>query len=221
MQKYGIVYKITNNINGKAYVGQTIRSLNARIKQHMTCKRCIMHKAFKKYGFENFTIEILDTAYSKEELNQKEIYWISKFDTFKNGYNLCEGGGQTSGYHHTEKSKKIMSEYKKDLYNGENNPFYNKQHSEKSKKKMSEARKGMAHLNDNQVKKLRESHFHKKVINLDTNKVFDSVKEAANFYGLKDTHISRVCKGKRKRTGGFRWMYYEEYLKLHINCEAS
>ena len=43
--------------------------------------------------------------------------------------------------------------------------------------------------------------------NVDTGEVFDSVKKAAEKYGLKDTHISRVCKGKRKTTGGFKWEY--------------
>ena len=84
-----------------------------------------------------------------------------------------------------------------------------KVHSSESKKKMSEKRLGMSHLTKEQVKKLRESHFIRKVKNIDTGEVFNSIKEASKTYGLKETHITRVCKGRRKRTGGFRWEYVE------------
>ena len=57
------------------------------------------------------------------------------------------------------------------------------------------------------VQKVRACHYKAKVKNVDTGEVFSSVKEAALRYDLKDTHITRVCKGKRKRTGGFRWEY--------------
>lgn len=222
LEVYGVIYKITNNINGKSYIGQTVRSVEVRIKEHIR-KSCIMSRAFKKYGIENFTIEIIDSAYSEEELNKKEIYWISKFDTFKNGYNLCEGGGQTSGYHHTEEAKKKMSNTRilKGDQIGENNNFYGKHHSEEQRKKWSKQRRGRK-LTDEWKQKISDnSSIKKKVINIDTKEVFNSVREAAEFYGLKDTHISRVCKGKRKRTGGFRWMHYEEYIKLNTNNEAS
>lgn len=53
----------------------------------------------------------------------------------------------------------------------------------------------------------------RKVINIDTGEVFNSINEASNIYNLKPTHISRVCRGKRKRTGGYKWMYYEDYLE--------
>ena len=61
----------------------------------------------------------------------------------------------------------------------------------------------MVHLTDEQVTNLRKPHHTVKVLNVETGEVFNSVKAAAEKYGLKDTHITRVCKGKRKRTGGF------------------
>lgn len=57
-----------------------------------------------------------------------------------------------------------------------------------------------------------------KVVNLDTKEVFNSVNEAAKKYNIIPTHISRVCRGKRKHTGGYRWQYYSEYMT--IPCEA-
>ena len=60
-----------------------------------------------------------------------------------------------------------------------------------------------------QVERLRMSHHTVKVRNVETGEVFNSVKEAAREYNLKETHITRVCKGKRKTTGGFHWCYEE------------
>ena len=130
-----IIYKITNKINDKIYIGQTIRSLEERVKEHKRKKNCSLYKAFNKYGIENFDFEIIEKCNSIEEMNEKEIYWIKYYDCLMpKGYNLCEGGGQTNGC-------------------------------------------------------------------------------------IKDTHITRVCKGKRNKTGGYRWQYLEEYMA--IPCQAS
>ena len=123
------------------------------------------------------------------------------------GYNQCYGGNNTCGYHHKEESKQKMSIKKSQNYIGEGNPFYNKTHSEESRKKMSEARKGLKHLTEEQIKRLRESHHTVKVINVDTGEVFDSIKDAGLKYNIEPTHITRVCKGKRKTCGGYRWEY--------------
>lgn len=197
----GIIYKITNNINGKIYIGQTIRELEVRIKEHKRHKDTIMGKVFDKYGIDNFTIEIIDIADNIEELNDKEIYWISYYDSTNKdkGYNLCNGGDNTSGYKHTEKSKKKMSD-NHPKYFGEDNHFYGKTHSEETRKIMSEKGK------DNRANM-------RPVINLDTGEIFISIRRACEKYPhILPTHITRVCKGKRKRTGGYRWAYYEEVV---------
>lgn len=67
----------------------------------------------------------------------------------------------------------------------------------------------MAHFTDEQVANLGKSHHTVKVLNVETGEVFDSVKAAAEKYGLKDTHITHVCKGKRKRTRRFQWEYFQ------------
>lgn len=138
-----IIYKVTNLINGKCYVGQTIRTLEERIAEHKRKKRLLLSKAFEKYGFENFSFEILDTAKTLNELNEKEIHWINQLNTIKpNGYNLCKGGNNTFGYHHREDSKKSMSIKKSNMYVGNGNPFYGKKHTEKAKEKMRIAKTG-------------------------------------------------------------------------------
>lgn len=103
-----IIYLITNNINGKKYIGQTVQSVETRFYQHCRDKRSgsTVSKAITKYGKDNFTIEIIDTADSFLELNIKEEYWICSLDLVKKGYNSRTGGRDGR---HTEQSRAKMS----------------------------------------------------------------------------------------------------------------
>ena len=90
------IYKITNCVNGKCYVGQTKRKLSIRWNQHLnsgknTKSNQAIHKAMRKYGVECFLIEVLQEC-KASELNELEVYWIAKLDTYKHGYNETYGG---------------------------------------------------------------------------------------------------------------------------------
>lgn len=88
----GIIYKITNKVNGKSYIGQTRYTIEFRWKQHQHKKdNTYFHNAIHKYGIDNFYIEILEEC-DVEKLNSREIYYIAKYNTFNNGYNLTIGG---------------------------------------------------------------------------------------------------------------------------------
>lgn len=94
---YGIIYKITNKVNNRIYVGQTIHPLLYRWKNHIRAanrgSNIYFHKAIRKYGKENFIIEELTKASSKEELNLLEIEYIKKYNSLApNGYNTSTGG---------------------------------------------------------------------------------------------------------------------------------
>ena len=88
------IYKITNKINGHAYIGQSV-NIQKRLTKHKHYEQEDSHyplyRAFQKYGIENFLFEILEEC-TIDELDNREIYWIQYYDTFKNGYNQTSGG---------------------------------------------------------------------------------------------------------------------------------
>jgi len=87
-----VIYCIKNKINSKIYIGQTRLSLKKRIKQHLVAKSFI-GKALRKYGVSTFDISIIYNAKNLEDLNNKEIFYIKKYNSIgKNGYNLDSGG---------------------------------------------------------------------------------------------------------------------------------
>lgn len=100
MEIDGFVYKYTNKINGKVYIGQTIRE-HSRYCEHKNAKGdSTFHNAIKKYGFDNFEYEIIAYADTKEMLNYVERYYIRKYNAFaKNGYNMTKGGDGRLGFH--------------------------------------------------------------------------------------------------------------------------
>jgi group I intron endonuclease len=108
-----IIYKITFPSN-KVYIGQTIEPLSTRISHHKTDAKLNRDRtefspsgskicnAIRKYGLDNSWIEIIDTANSLDELNNKEIYWIKYFKSLENGYNIKPGGNNKR---HSEETK--------------------------------------------------------------------------------------------------------------------
>lgn len=90
------IYKITNLINGKCYIGQTTRNIKERWNSHCYRKdsKSIINFAINKYGKNNFKLEILEKT-TINKLDKKEIYWINKLNTMApNGYNLESGGNK-------------------------------------------------------------------------------------------------------------------------------
>lgn len=92
----GKIYKITNDLNDKVYVGQTIQSLSKRFNAHCSnsndkSSNMYIKRAILKYGRKHFTITLIEEC-EDSLLDEREIYWISYFDSYKSGYNLTEGG---------------------------------------------------------------------------------------------------------------------------------
>lgn len=91
-----VVYKTTNLINGKIYIGK-----DESMKPHYIGSGYILKKAIRKYGKENFKKDILESCGSREELEEKERYWIKELNATNPeiGYNVAEGGTGGNTYH--------------------------------------------------------------------------------------------------------------------------
>nr|DAQ11211.1 MAG TPA: intron associated endonuclease [Bacteriophage sp.] len=94
------IYLIKNNINGKQYIGQTRRSIEQRMCEHqrdaISGRGHYISHAIAKYGWDNFTVNVLAETDSIDELNRLEEYYIRKYNTVECGYNLCYGGNSNT-----------------------------------------------------------------------------------------------------------------------------
>lgn len=104
----GIIYIITNDLNSKVYIGQTKRTLEERWREHRR-KKCsfgeysmLIKRAIFKYGEQHFKIRELEKC-NVENLNDREIYYISLYNSYNSGYNLTKGGQEST------KSLKLLS----------------------------------------------------------------------------------------------------------------
>jgi len=138
-----IIYKATNIVNGKCYIGQTVSSLRVRINGHIKeSKRSItnaFHNAINKYGKNSFMWEVLCECDTKEELNDMEYHYIKSYHSHisENGYNILWGESRKPFISGINKHTKEYREYLKRAYLGSNNPFYGKKHTEETRLKMS------------------------------------------------------------------------------------
>lgn len=129
------IYKITNLLNEQSYIGLSVNIEKRWLKhksnyQNLNNKEYekTLYRAFRKYGIENFSFEVLEEC-DQTELSNREIYWISYYNTFANGYNetpggeiICIGGENHPNHKLTEKDIKIIRNYynnkarKKDIF---------------------------------------------------------------------------------------------------------
>lgn len=202
MEKY-YVYLHLNKQNGKKYYGITSEE-----KPEIRWKKGYSHNkhfssAINKYGWDGFFHIIIEKNLSKKEAEEIEQKLILKDKTNNPlyGYNLTSGGG-LGVVRHSEKSKKLMSEHTKGVLN----PMYGKQHSKETKEKISKALSN--HPNTS-----------KRVLCIDTGKVYPSSREIERQCGINHNSINQVCNGKQKTAGKMCWKYIteEEYNLLKEN----
>lgn len=137
-----MIYKVENLINGKIYIGKTIRTLNERKLEHinrMSHRKSYFHNALKKYGPSAFRWQIVEKDKDELELNVLEQHYIQYYKTkYPNGYNLTSGGEGVIGYVMTRRHRENLSK----SMMGEKNHRFGKPLSKKHKRKISEANKG-------------------------------------------------------------------------------
>ena len=202
----GFIYKITNQINKKIYIGKTIFSITHRFNQHLWesfNSKCngynfILHKAIRKYGKENFKIELIE-EFSNELLDEREQYWIEKLNSkIPYGYNMTLGGEGALKYDRLKiikmweeglstqqiiescgicfsTLKQILTQY--NLYN---------ELEDKQRRKL--------------VKKVYQYSQYGELI-----KIHDSIQAAANSVEVDRSIISRCCNGEKKSSKGYIW----------------
>jgi len=133
LKVYGIIYKITNLINNKVYIGQT--SIGFEKRYHSNLQKYTHNKhlksAISKYGINNFLISNIDVAFSKEELSIKEKMWIQLYKSYSEGYNYTLGGEGISGL-----PREMHGMYGTHRI-GDLNPFYGMKHTKLTKLKIS------------------------------------------------------------------------------------
>jgi group I intron endonuclease len=195
-----VIYKITNLVNGKVYIGQTTKSIKERWKWHVAHKGCkFLNRAIRKYGKDNFKIEEIYTAFTKEELDASEKYFIKEFNTLvPNGYNICIGGAA---------------------------PMQNRKHSVEAKstisKKMLGIKKSIEHSKNIAESKMGNknpmfgkigfaSKVSKSIVCINNNKIYGSARQAALELNLQPQNISKVLTGKRLTCGGYTFKFVEE-----------
>ena len=261
----GIIYCYTNKINGLKYIGQTTNEIGRRYSfTNPNVRYCTSYEIYKQggklskfdqarkdFGLGAFEYKIIDRVENDDkeclinQLNTLETYYIKKYDTMNNGYNMTEGGYNgllsdetkhkiseslkghkmslltyqklcLTGHPHSEETKERISELAKERYkNKENHPMFGKHHTEESKRKNSESRKGKCTGKENGKAR--------KVLMFSTEgvllKEFDCLIEAARSLGKSYvTGISNCCKHTAYKSFGYCWRYKEEYEQ---NSEKS
>lgn len=120
-----IIYKCTNIVNSKVYIGKTVKKLEQRKMGHYYDVRNgrvnnYFHSSIKKYGFDKFVWEAIETCSSDEELCEREIYWISFYQSMERtkGMNMTLGGDGLAGTKRSEEFKRNLGERNKIIFTG-------------------------------------------------------------------------------------------------------
>lgn len=198
------IYKITNDINGKLYIGKTNRSIETRFQEHINfSKRAYknrpLYDAMNKYGVNHFHIEQIDICETDEEASTKEIYWIAYYDTYRHGYNATLGGDGKQLLELNEeeiiekyqelKSKRAVGRY----FNVDEKTIRNILN--KYDVLLIDNRKQIAMMKNNKILK-----------------IFNGRKEANIFLGIstRSIGISKALSKMQKTAYGYEWKYLEE-----------
>lgn len=126
-----VIYKITNLVNNKIYIGKNLHNNPNYLGSGFLIKRAI-----KKYGKENFRKEIIEVC-DKEKANEREIYWIKKLSStdLKTGYNITEGGMGGDNFSNNPRKEEIRQGMK-ERFTGEKNPMFGKPWPEERKERV-------------------------------------------------------------------------------------
>lgn len=213
MDRTWIVYIHTNKTNGKKYVGITSQGPNTRwMNGKGYDKRLRFGRAIAKYGWDNFSHDIIYEGLSEQDAKRIEVELIAELRTqdIEYGYNMTKGGDGACGYHHTEETRKKLSEFQ----TGEKHVNYGRHLSQETKDKIGRANKGNKYclgiVRSEETKSKMAQSKYKPVAMFDGDsliRVFCSAKQAQEETGVSRKNISLCCLGKRKHAGGYAWSF--------------
>lgn len=221
------IYKATNKINGKSYVGQTC-DFHSRVWQHKRCyekEDCDFHRAIKEFGFDNFSWEIIETCESEDIACELEKYYIEKFNTYRDGYNMTKGG-KGAPYHNARAVVLLTldGQYIKrydSAMDAEIDGFHNADVLLNCKGKRRQTKGYMFMFEDeyesNGAKTYRkpEPNGMRSIIQCDMEgnfiQKFKSLQEAARITGTNRTTISGVLSNTYKSANGYIFVYEEDF----------
>jgi len=213
------IYKITNNINGKVYIGQSV-NIKSRWKEHVNALKrgdsgcTLLQYAWNKYNEDNFSFEVLQLC-SEDMLDEIERKYILLYDAVNNGYNIESGGNKNK--HLADKTKQKLSKLAKErLSDPTKNPMYDKHHTDETKAKISASKKGklVSEETKKKLSEIRVGHpgYNKNltpVYCVELDKIFSCASEAAKILGIDGTNILPCCRHDygRKTCGGYHWEF--------------
>ena len=221
------IYKIENIINHKKYIGQSV-DIVKRWQYHKAIYKTLDHSklyaSMRKYGLDNFSFEILEEC-TIDKLNEREIYWIDYYNTYKNGYNSTPGGhvGPVKAvdqydlqghYIATYASMRLAANMLQLNENNLSNCLANKQKSYGGYLWTFNGEPAPQEYIDNRIGHTTSSN--KRTIQQYTKEniylnEYESAHEAARQIGKPKcaNHITECCQGKRKTCEGYKWKYSE------------
>jgi len=195
MSKNYLIYLHKNKINGKCYVGQTsVDPLERwRTDGYGYHNQQYFYRAIKKYGWDNFEHIILETDLTIENVNERERYWGEYYNALvPNGYSLYLGDTLQSEESAIKKSQALKEKWHNDL-------TYAEHMAQAQKKKWNNWSPEI------QEKILKNTNPRKRVKCIETNIIYESMREAGRQTGINPSHIAEVCRGERKSAGKCHW----------------
>lgn len=206
---FGVIYRIINKINLKIYVGKTTMPLKRRMASHK-CADTVIGKAIRKYGPENFIIEVIKECDTPEQLNERERFWIAALNCkTPNGYNRSDGGdGATGCPCSDEKRAKIRASLKGRKKSPEHRAKIaaserGKKQTPEARAKISAAHTGKSPTEETRIKLISLAHRSRtsyKNLIAEMNKHHLSYAGLAKILGITKAAVSAKMRGKKNFT---------------------
>lgn len=197
------IYRIYNTDTNESYIGQTIKDIDYRFKEHIReakrsfrCEKrdfSFFHRALLYYGIEQFKIELIEEV-SENNADLREMYWIKYYDSYYNGYNSTKGGQKRP-------LSELMLEANKKW--GESNP---KRSGGMNIQKVIAAGLYDPTGNHNAGKSVGQYTLNDELI-----QIYPAASIASKETGISANGIRNVCNGKQQKSGGYKWKWMSKF----------